>query len=302
MGSEGDAKKEWLELKNVSTGTVSLAGWELLDKSQRIDVRFNNAALKIGELRLVRRGADFSGTINNSDEALYLFDDACTLVDEVAANPAWPAGDADGRTAERGTDFSWHTSAEIGGTPGKENSEAEHTPSDEQQATEEKSSTMARAAISDAAVSANFSALRISEVMAGKRGDADFDFVELYNNSDTPMLLTGVSTKKKSSTGKESTLVAASRFEGKFIPPRSYFLLANEKGYTDAMRPDITWPASYSLAAENNGVALYGKGGTRIDEAVWQKIPDGQSLVRDGWDARTFHIVATPAPQNSRTQ
>lgn len=138
----------------------------------------------------------------------------------------------------------------------------------------------------------------ISEVMAGTKGNANYDFIELYNNSDMPTLLTGFSVKKKSSSGSESTLVAESRLSGKIISPRGYLLLANEGGYAGSVSSDVVWPASYSLASAKNGITVY-RSGKIIDNVDWSLIPLGQSLVRDGWDNASFHINTIPTPQNT---
>lgn len=326
MGSRGDAKREWVELKNISSTTVRLAGWELLDKSGRTDVRFGaSQTLAPNAFIVLRRGIEFTGTINNSDEALYLFDVTCAVVDEVFANPAWPAGDyKNEKTAERGADFSWHTSAVSGGTPGKENSTSSLSfsallnPSSRPNL----SASLLNSATSNNTTSKNtigassgyippdapivtsvpttqssgMGAIRISEVMTGRKGDADYDFVELYNNSNTAVVLTGWSIKRRSSTGKESTLVAEARLENKHIAPHGYLLLANEKGYTGVPIADVVWPASYSFSGGKNAVIVLDDGGAVTDETAWENIPDGQSLVRDSWDSGTYHIFATPTP------
>jgi hypothetical protein len=138
---------EWIELKNVSSGTVVMSGWWLVNKTGSIDVRFTEKdAVSPGAFYLLKRSDDFnlsgakanrlfSGAVKNSDETLRLFDGGCSLVDEVAAESgptkAWPAGAAspDYRTAERSADFSWHAYSGTGnggafGTPKAENSPA----------------------------------------------------------------------------------------------------------------------------------------------------------------------------------
>lgn len=139
----------------------------------------------------------------------------------------------------------------------------------------------------------------ISELMTGMKGNSNYDFIELYNDSDMSALLTNTSIKKKSGSGKESSLVAESRLAGKIIPAHGYFLLANERGYTGAIKPDVIWPSSYSFAAAKNGATLY-INERAVDAVYWDAIPDGFSLVRDGWGSTSFHISTTPTPQTSR--
>jgi hypothetical protein len=124
MGSENSPSDEWIELKNISGKEINLAGWQILNKSQRIKTVFDKETkISANGLLLLKRGDDFAGAIRNSDEALFLFDQNCNLEDEVLASPDWPAGDNfSKRTMERKSDFSWQTSLDPGGTPGKENS------------------------------------------------------------------------------------------------------------------------------------------------------------------------------------
>ena len=124
MGSEDSPSDEWIELKNISGTEINLAGWQILNKSQRIKTVFDKETKILANgLLLLKRGDDFAGAIRNSDEALFLFDQNCNLEDEVLASPDWPAGDNfSKRTMERKSDFSWQTSLDPGGTPGKENS------------------------------------------------------------------------------------------------------------------------------------------------------------------------------------
>ena len=286
MGSEGDAKREWIELKNISSSDLSLAGWELRDKSGRIDVHFSNEHIFPNGFHIVSRGSDFTGTINNSDEALYLFDSHCELHDIVVADSKWPAGDAKKwTTAERSPDLGWHTSQAAGGTPNKENSVAANADNESVKG----SNVNVRPIVT--------STIRISEVMAGAKNDADFEFVELFNASDLPISLSGSSIKKRSSTGAESTLVSEGRLNGKVLPAHSYLLFANEKGYVGSVKADIVWPSSYSLSGNKNGIVVYDARNTVIDSVHWDKIPDGSSLVRDGWDIPSFHLSDAPTPQ-----
>jgi competence ComEA-like helix-hairpin-helix protein len=124
MGSEESPSDEWIEIKNISQREVDLSGWQILNKSQKIKFIFEEGTKILkDEIFVLKRGDDFSGAIRNSDEALFLFDKNCNLEDEVFATSSWPAGDNfSKRTMERKKDFSWQTSQDPGGTPGKENS------------------------------------------------------------------------------------------------------------------------------------------------------------------------------------
>jgi len=135
MGNQTSANDEWMELKNISGSEIDLNGWQLLDKDGQIKIIFNNGyRISINEFLLLERtdddsvlgvAADFiySGGLNNTNEAIYLFDANCQLQDEVLADPDWPAGEGSSkRTMERKNDLNWQTSAELWGTPKRENS------------------------------------------------------------------------------------------------------------------------------------------------------------------------------------
>ncbi len=152
------------------------------------------------------------------------------------------------------------------------------------------------------AVTANIGAVLISEVMTGIKGQANYDFIELYNTGDMPVVLTGWTIKKRTSSGNEDGLVAATRLKDRSIPAHGFLLLANGTGYTGSPTADIVWPDSYSLAAEKNSIALYKTGGVVADEVAWQAIPDGQSLVRDAWDVAAYHVSPMPTPGSANVQ
>jgi hypothetical protein len=124
MGDDESPANEWIEIKNVSKEEINISGWQILNKNQRLKFVFEEGTKILpNEILLLKRGDDFSGAIKNSDEALFLFDKNCNVEDEVFATSSWPAGDNfSKRTAERKNDFSWQTSLDPGGTPGRENS------------------------------------------------------------------------------------------------------------------------------------------------------------------------------------
>lgn len=330
MGDTTSVQHEWIELKNISLAVIPIGNWQLFDKSRMIKIVIQkDTVLSAGDiLVLARQGKDknwmeganlsFSGTINNSNEELTLFDTGCRLIDKVSTVTAWPAGDNETKkTMERGADLTWHTSEITDGTPRAGNSipqpetieepEISYTPPASGNASPPPPPPSVPPAQDATTTSPSENPQQparvlISEVVAGIEGNADFDFVELYNTGDLPADLTGWTIKKRSSSGSESSLVAASRLEGKSIQPKKFFLLSNETGYTGGTAPDVPWPHSYSLAYTNNAVVVYNASGEKIDEVSWTEIPKGQSLTRQGWDSNTFAISETPTPQNSQSQ
>lgn len=127
---------EWIELKNVSMGAISLEGWSFLDAAGKMRIPMpDDAYLDSGGFLLLVRGSTtfpysrarevpYTGILRNSGDDLALMDPSCAASDRVFAGDGWPAGDAAAKhTMERDADgTSWHTSVGIGGTPGGENS------------------------------------------------------------------------------------------------------------------------------------------------------------------------------------
>jgi hypothetical protein len=185
MGSENSANDEWIELKNISNEAISLANWQLLD-AENIKIVFDSsAAINPQGFYLLERTNDdsvpniikdyeYTGALSNSAESLRLFDSNCQLMDEVLANPDWPAGDNTSRkTMERDSDFvNWHTYYEesadnlsgLWGTPKTENStETNDDPPDDS------------------------NHLLITEIQTGESEEKEY--IEIYNQTENPIEL-----------------------------------------------------------------------------------------------------------------
>lgn len=135
MGTETSSSDEWMELENISGTGVDLADWQILDKDGQIQIIFSSGELfSANGFYLLERTDDnsvpnvsankiYTGALNDTNEAIYLFNKNCEFQDEILANPNWPAGDKNSkRTMERKNDLSWQTSSNIGGTPKSQNS------------------------------------------------------------------------------------------------------------------------------------------------------------------------------------
>jgi hypothetical protein len=93
----------------------------------------------------------------------------------------------------------------------------------------------------------------ISEIQIYPAGSR---FIELYNPNDFSVDLTNWSVKRKTSSGKEYSLLVSSRLEGKFISPKGYFLLTSEETYNGSITPDAIWAKSYTITKDNT-IILY---------------------------------------------
>lgn len=315
MGNASSASGEWIELKNNSGADLSLRGMRLLDDEGNFEAALGDAGtMPAGALFLIERGEDaapgvaadlvYKGNLPNDGMRLGIFDAQCALLDEIDARKGWPAGDnKTKRTMERNKyDLSWQTSAALGGTPKMENTggmpmnipaAAPSAPvalnPEPVRSESPPSPTASGSAAAGRAV--------VSEVMAGSDGNSSYEFIELYNAGDGALDLTGWAVKKKTASGAESALVAASRLEGKSIPPHRYFLLANEGGYAGPPAADVLWAKSNTLAYENNSIVLYDAAGNAVEEVRWAEIPKGSSYARVLPDGQ--FAVAVPTPQNS---
>lgn len=340
MGSSASVNDEWMELKNNSLREVDLSGWQIKNSDESIKIVFGSGEkILAGGLFLLERTDDTSaphvaadkiyvGAMSNSGGWLKFFDATCNLVDEVDATASWESFGGDNtskKTLERKVgDLSWQTSEFVGGTPRAKNSEPivqtpPSTPPPEQPtSTPTPQPELQPPSISTSSPQAtstppsevppppppqNQTAAKvlISELMAGSSGSSDYEFIEIYNSGSAAIDLTGWTMKKKTSSGSESTLVVASRLEGKSILPGKYLLLAHEEGYTGSVSPDIWWPKSYTLAYTNNSVLTYNASGSLVNQISWADIPKDKSYERNSLTENSgFSVQATPNPQNSQ--
>ncbi len=329
MGNASSATNEWIEVRNNSGADISLSGWQIKNQDESLKINFSGGdSISSGGLYLLERTDDnavpnihadkiYVGTLSNGGEWIRVFDKNCGLVDDVNASDGWPGGDkSTKKTLERNVyDFEWHTSAQSGGTPRAKNLEtifvmadappqppggnSNATTSDNSSFVSSSTSTSESTSSQTGTSSQATSHILITEVMAGKTGASDYEFVELFNTGPDSVDLTNWTLKKRSSTGAESSLATASHFDGKTINAHKHFLAVNGGGYAGSVAADIVWPKSYTLAYASNTVALYDAAGAKVDEASWTSIPADQSYERDPVPGAPFAVEPNPNPQNS---
>lgn len=113
-------------------------------------------------------------------------------------------------------------------------------------------------------------ALLIVEVQIA--GDSsDNDFIKIYNQSDNSFDISGYKLKKRSSNGKEYSIIVIGKTQANFrntiIPARGYFLWANSKDdFYSTIRADV-W--SKATLARNNSIALLNPEGLILDALAW---------------------------------
>ena len=241
MGSEARSSDEWIELKNISESSIDLNGWQLLDQGNQIKVVFSSSdTINAGDFYLLERTDDFSvpnisknaiysGALSDNNESLRLFDSSCNLVDEVLANPDWPAGNKNSKkTMERSDDLSWHTyssssadsNSGLWGTPKNENTEnvqEEDDPVDDPDPDDPDDEEIEEAD------------LLITEVQVN--GSGGYEYIELFNYGDEEIYLcaTEETCYYLSYYSSGSSWADPSRnwkfLEGETILPNEYYII-----------------------------------------------------------------------------
>ena len=333
MGTHASANDECIELKNVSGGELDINNWQILDKAEKIKFQLSGKILTGGFYLLERTDDDsvpnvaadqiYKNVLNDTDEGLRLFDKNCNLIDEVFANPNWPAGESNTRRSmERSTDFSWHTYLGNGennilGTPRKENTlppsaysysggggsssggSSQNSGAQNNQATQESVSSPSK--------------ILITEVQVNPTGGR---FIELYNPNDFSVDLTGWYLQRKTQTGSSfSSLVSNTYFNGKTINARSYFVISrNALDGADIVLDNLTLTESNVIQFKNPNAEVVDKIGwgqaSDCEGSCAPQPPDNQSIQRKFQNeifvdtdnnANDFELQICPSPKARST-
>ena len=292
MGTKTSANDEWIELKNISSEPVDITDWQLIVKDSQIKVSFPQKILAPNEFYLLERTNDdtvpniaadliFTGSINDKNEVLQLFDKGCQLQDEAKTNEngQWPAGDSkEKRTMERSPDFSWHTysgsgNGEIYGTPKQENSPViNFNPTETPTPTLSVSPTPTMTPTPTPLAN-----ILISEFLYDAEGsDEGKEFIELYNPNESEIDLSDWSLQLIKSDGSTSSLGVIRKSENHLILPRGFFLIGYNHYSTSTynIEADIT-RTSFTLPNPNKDeiftIRLFNNEGKLVDEVVYQQ-------------------------------
>jgi hypothetical protein len=117
----------------------------------------------------------------------------------------------------------------------------------------------------------------ISEIQIGSV-DADDEFVELYNPTDSPVEMTGWRLTRRNATGGSTQNLILS-LDG-IIPAHGYFLIAHRE-YTGQVVPDLLYSALSSAMTADNIITLYSDSGSTIVDLVGlgsASIAEGSSI------------------------
>jgi len=288
MGDATSSNDEWIELANISTSTIHIGGWELIDKNEKIKAVFRSGAnITAGGFYLLERGgmdfltgkkADmfFIGSLKNSGDSFRLFDSDCHLIDEAIAGSGWLAGDnAKKDTMERDSKtLAWYTSKIKGGTPRAENDGQNDRYNHDVSIPTSASTSPAydiQSPIPFLSTKSNVTHILISQVqITGGKGNTNDDFIELYNPNGGQADLKGYRLVKRAGENASDVLIK-SWTTGAIIPAYGFYLWANS-GYADiSVVPDSTTSATLS---EDDAIALRlgsNDTGTIIDSVAWGK-------------------------------
>jgi hypothetical protein len=272
MGTLKSSNDEWIELKNISEEETNLFNWQILDKrtiegeSGGIKIFFGKTIIEPNELLILERTDDntlanisadliYKGSLGNSNEALYLFDQDCNLQDIVRANPDWPGGNnSNKKTMERKSNFSWQTSKETEEEP--ENNEQESY------------------SYGGGTSYISYPKIIINEIQItglGKESNQLLkeDFVELYNLNDSAVNMSNWYLQRKTENASDfSTFVPKNLFSNKTINPKDYLLIANSSSSFSA---DIY--TDYPLT-ENNSLIIKNPNREIVDMVGWGQAQD----------------------------
>ncbi|MBI4993718.1 lamin tail domain-containing protein [Candidatus Wolfebacteria bacterium] len=349
MGDAENPRHEWIELKNPTNAEINLNGWQILDKKGNIKINFSeNDKISGNNFYFLERSNDdsaadikadkiYSGALSNSNVELAISNNFCSLIDKISASPNWPAGDnSSKKTMERKDDLSWQTSLSMGGTPKKENSmtiiysgggggggvSATTAPISNSQDSQSQNISDNSTSTQNQLSNSNVNHILISEIYPDKTGN-NFDFVEIYNPTDSPIDLKNYSLKILKE-GATSTGPLTSFSANNAIASKSFFLIGLDNyGQSTSTSADVS-RSSYSLTTNKSATIILYEDANSIDEINYNpaNFSNGQSLERKSFsdnqcaaannsneflgngcdtDSETdFEIRSIPNPQNSQ--
>ncbi|MBS3902930.1 MAG: lamin tail domain-containing protein [Anaplasmataceae bacterium] len=273
------ARQEWIEMKNNSSGGVSLAGWSVKDSSGKLQIQIHRGEITGEDYFVVERdhiglNYSFKGQLTNNGMWIRLFDRGCLVVDEVDARNGWPAGkNGTKQTMERNeTGSGWHDSKEAGGTLGEKNSIVSPQDSDNNSGGNGSSTDNGTSTEDGTDSPAEYRKLLITELQIAGNGNVNDEFVEIYNSNNEEIDLAGWYLQKATKSGDYSTFISKNLFEGRRITAKGYLVIANSSGvYSGAIM------TSNSLA-DHNSLVLKNPRGEVSDKVGWGEAQDCEVL------------------------
>ncbi|MHA1482573.1 MAG: Lcl domain-containing protein [Candidatus Heimdallarchaeaceae archaeon] len=328
MGTKNSSNDEWIELKNISGDTIDMNNWQIQDKAgledntKGINIIFENTTINPDKFFLLERTDDtsvpnvtadliYTGALNNTDEALYLFDDNCKLQDKVEAITTWGYGSNSSKaTMERKTDLSWQTSENDEGTPNTNNSPGSYEDSETTDTTDDdnnnnesdQNTSSSSGGSSGSTPSPVFYPVLINEIMYNLDGSDDGrEWIEIFNNANVSVDLSNWKLYEDG-INHGLTLIQGTNI----LFPNQYAVIINDKNEFLKDYPahsGTIFDSSFSL--NNNGEELTIKNQDlfidNIDySATWGADGDGNSIqkITPGLDSNDLNNwkPALPTP------
>jgi hypothetical protein len=286
------SRREWMELLNISSRTISLVNWQIRDTNGKFKIIFpTGATLRAHSFYLLARGSSekifgkkpditYSAALPNGGANLQLINNQCEIVDEVNAISGWSVGDrGTKRTMERNVnDLGWHTSVLPGGTPKMENSviavalpvfggsvSLASTISSPSVA----SSSAKATSVSTSSEGAVYPKLLITEIKTASTKSVHDEFAELYNPNELAVDLAGWYLQKETKSASSfMTFLPKAVLAGKSIPAHSFFVISHP---SSSFASDVESDEGLS---DHNTVVLKNPEGVIVDKVGWGEAGD----------------------------
>lgn len=250
----------------------------------------------------LERGKDYSGALSNTGDRLKFFDRDCKVVDDMDFSNGWTAGDNTAKkTLERNISaVGWHTSANVDGSPGAQNSiipifvsptstvasnnsvisstviittttittatstdtNATSTPTEDiPSATSTPTSTPPVATTTAALTHLVIAAVQTT----GGAGVTDQDYIKIFNLTTESIDMSGWKLRKRTQSGTESSVKVFPN--GSAIAPGGYFIWANSaNGFAATIGANVS---STQTLASDNSIGLLDVSGSLVDALAW---------------------------------
>lgn len=308
-----DSNREWVEIYNGGAESVEILGgagsntWRFFDGANHIiNLIQGSATIEPGQYFIVASNAEvfasehpgFSGVVfdtvmslnNSSSTVAFSFDGGQSVGISAHYDAAWGAG-GNGKTLEKinltqeDGQSNWQESSGVGGTPGLPKSQAIENPPSEDDPTPDPEPP----ATTPIGGPTNYwSQIKISELLPNPVGADDSEWIELFNNGDNAVDLSGFKLQDNSATiytfGQDLILSA-------------YAYLVLYKNQT-------------KISLNNTGgdsVKIYSPDNNILDSVVYNSsAPEGKSFALVGgsfvWTSQATPGEANVLPQNQRPE
>ncbi len=274
----GDNENEYIELYNLSSETVDLAGWQLGDLSQRkytiSHSDFSYTAISaFGYFIIYRKESGLA--LNNSGDTVKLYQPDNHLLNQVTYSGAALAG---WTYAQINNSWRWTALA----TPFSQNMISQDDPEKEEElfledlanaSAKPEHQALGQTAIVLVTAADNndlYRGLRINEFLPNPQGSDEFEWIELYNNSSTTLNLSGFKADDEEGGSRPYDFAASTTISG------FSYLMVNKK------------ESRLSLNNTQDSVRLLNPAGQVLTAVDYQQPLEGQSYNFNSTDEEWF--------------